>query len=181
MNKSLLHKLASATLALSLLAMEATAGIVDTVPGRFADFKQGKVIFTVTGVLHNSAGLETVFICTNMNKAITINIGIEIFNYAGALQNIISEFITVNDRNYYNGAVMNIRPGSTATFVTDDGLAFNQDGVIRTAQASIPGGGARIVSTSAAIICTAAVAAFGSPPYVMMQLPIIKGLVQKGN
>ena len=172
-------------ISLSLMAFNVSAGITDTLPNKFSNQRQGKSIFTLTGVMHRATAdangnidgrLETVFMCTNMNKSLAIDIGIEIFDYRGALQNILND--------HENGAYLNLTSGSTVTITTGKINAFIEDRMITTTQNSILGGSARIVSSSSSIICTAAlIGEFNgiANPMSMMQLPVIKGIIQQGN
>lgn len=129
------------------------------------------MVYYVTGVAANYGGLETAFTCTNMEKLKLVYIGVEIFNVYGYLLNDI----------HANNGTTGIFPAETATIATAHIQALIPSSIM-TGPITVENGSARIVSTSPRILCSAGLwDKTNAPPTSMMQLPVFKGNIEKGN
>lgn len=119
---------------------------------QFSDGSMATHSALIPGVVKR-ARMETDFFCTSLSPT-AVHVGIEILSSDGFVQNSVA---------MGNGAVLNLAPGTTATFGTSGTAAFLEDQII-----VIPGvaqGAARIVSTSGDVACTAfALDAVVAPP-----------------
>lgn len=103
--------------------------------------------------------VQTDVMCTSLADQ-PIDIGVEIFGPDGTLENRIVDG---------NGALLGVPPGATVTFGTTGGAAFLEDAVIVTR--GVAQGVARVVSTTAAVTCSAIVLdAEQTPPSAMSSL-----------
>jgi hypothetical protein len=164
---------------LMLIASVSHAGVSNSPLPRFSDSSQSKWIYTVTGVTANrgNAGpqLETAIICTNLETSRAVHIGVEFFGRNGGNP--------LNNISAANGEILNVPAGATRTFGTQNSTSFQEDEVDFIGDVAINQGSARIVSTSAKLLCTAFLidnnAAAGENN--MAQLNIIKKAAQKGD
>jgi hypothetical protein len=152
-------------------AVPASAGIADS---PIPNIGPGSaLIYTTTGVQQNDGLIGSVFMCTSTASS-SITIAVEVFANTGGSP--------LNDVTTGNGRAT-MSPGVTYTFGTG-GSGFA--GIFTDQQigglGGVQNGSARVISTSAKIICTAMVAdKVMSPPNSMTTLPIILKLKQKGN
>lgn len=159
--------------ALVLMVTSAVATVVDS-PLPLLGGQRSKHVFTVPGVTSGVGALETVFLCTSLEKKKDIVVGIEVFDHdpGGPLNDV-----TDPEEN----GVLPLAPGETVAFETNDPLAFDEDETI-TPSDNANHGSARIVSTSTKLACTALlVDEVNSPPTSMVNLQVIKKTSQKGD
>lgn len=124
----------------------------------FADGKPATHSLLLPGVVKR-ARVESVFFCTSL-AAQPVNIGVEVFGQEGARRNAITSG---------NGAVLNVAPGRTIAIGTTGTTAFLEDTVI--VMDGVGQGWARVVSTSAEVLCTAMLLdSDGTPPVSMTSL-----------
>lgn len=148
----------------------ALSGIRDTPLTRFSDGSKARLVYSVPGVVANRGGLATSFLCTNLDRK-PVSIGVEVFGYSGGL---------LNDFSLGEGAVVDIPPGHTRTFSTQNTAAYIEDRFILDGEI-VDQGSARIVATTKRIACAAMqVSEAGSPPSSMVLLPVIKARTQRG-
>ena len=107
-------------------------------------------VFYVTGIQstadHGEARiLDTIFTCTSLEKKDPATFGVEVFTYTG--------FGPINS---YTGA-LKLNPGQTASISTNDVVGFREADRLDL-DTVIPGGSARIISTSNKIMCSALLA-----------------------
>ena len=159
----------------SVIAMPAAfAGIVDSPISFFPDGTRATHRFSVPGVIANQGGLQTVFMCTSMERTRLINIGVEVFDtLSGA---------PLNDISAGNGHQV-LNPGQTMTLETNNSVSATFTSAGLSLGGGLAGqGSARIVSTSGNIICTAIIMSqAGTPPTSMAPLTVIKKRKQKGD
>jgi len=130
-------------------------------------------IYIVPGVTKNN-GLETEFICTNMEKAKAVTVAVELFS---AQQNVGDPTGPLNDvtPGVSDGNVT-IPVGGSATISTGSTVGFHEDDIIVGSPpiVNIRGGSARILSTSKRIACSVLVVEdLASPPATMAKLNVI--------
>ncbi len=119
------------------------AGVADTPLPVFSDGKASVSVLTIPGVIKRS-GLETVFLCTSVDS-VAVDIGVEIFDPAGALQNNVNAGI---------GAALNVAPGATVTFGTGSTATYLETQVnLLPPAANIAQGSARIIASSPQVRC----------------------------
>lgn len=156
----------------------AFAGVTDSPKIRFSDGSKSKHVFSVPGVIAAQGNLETVFICTSLEKKKTINIGVEVFDKAGG-----DPLNDISLAGVLDGAMVGVAAGETVTFETaGSGItATVGDVVIDLNAAVVDQGSARIVSTGK-IMCSAMImSSGGTPPTSMVSLQVIAKTKQKGN
>ena len=169
-------KIVVQVLFLPLWYMTAHAGVVDSPVPTLQAGAGAAVVFTATGVVQ-LLNLETVFMCTSLERTKHVRIGVEVFGpLGGAPLNDVSD----SGGNPGNGAV-DLPPGGTATIVTGNTAEFLQDETILF----LPGlknGSARILSTSSRITCNAFLTdKLNTPPNSLLPLRLLKGSSQKGD
>lgn len=110
----------------------------------FADGAIATHAVSIPGVIKRGRN-QTDFFCTSL-ASVPIHVGVQVFDVDGRL---------LNDVGTGNGAVLGVAPGATVTLGTTGSAGF-----LETATISISGtaqGSARIVSTSADVLCSALV------------------------
>jgi hypothetical protein len=148
----------------------AVAGVADSPVPSFNGLS-ARHVFTVPGVIKNN-NLETVFICTSLDKT-SITVGVEVFAASGGSP--------LNNVGAGEG-VETMAPGVTATFATGATVAFHEDDILVLPAASLRNGSARIVSTSKRIGCTAFVVdEISDPPSTMAPLKVLSKTKQHGE
>ena len=153
-----------------LYAQRATPAVAATIPSSVAGFN---VLYSVPGVINSPANaLATFFQCTN-NSSDTLGAAVEIYgpNGGAPVNNVAANSL-------------GLAPGMTVLFGTGFASAFAEDSVL--APGLVQKGSARILVTAAPaakyVMCSAFVAdTVGNPPTSMTSLPIVKGLVQRGQ
>lgn len=108
----------------------------------FSDAKPATASAMFAGAVKRGA-LETAVFCTSLAST-SIDVGVEVLGSDGTLGNSVSSG---------NGAVLNVLPGQTVTFGTTGTAALLETSVV--ALPSIAQGVARVVSTSADVLCSA--------------------------
>ena len=157
----------------TLAAGAAGAGIMDSPINNFPNGDKAVHRFSVPGVVANKGGLSTVIMCTSMEKTERIHIGVEVFDRPPGPP--------LNDISAGNGVVF-ADPGGTRTFEIDNVDATVGDVLVGVGGNQVDQGSARIVSTSAKIICSALLMSeAGTPPTSMTSLQVIKKSNQKGD
>jgi len=152
------------TLLILALTPAANAGIVDSPVPQLGGVTAIN-LFQVTGVV-NIGGLGTYFSCTSAEKTNNIHVGVELFDQGGG-----------GPLNNAAGTSLTLVPGQTATFGTAGANGWISDSLLGGTFAR---GSARILSTSAKLICTAVVAdTVGGPPASLTNLNVITKLKQK--
>jgi hypothetical protein len=160
---------ASCAIAFILVSLPIQAGIGDKDLPLLAGRKP-KLLYTVVGV-RDGASLATVFFCTSTERSggATIQLGIEVFQWSGAL---------LNDVTAGFGRI-SISPGQTWTLTTRNVLGFTDDNLLSTGP--VDQGSARIFASSKNIICSAMIVdAINAPPTSMVMLPVFRTTKQKG-
>lgn len=130
-------------------------------------------IYIVPGVTKNN-GLETEFICTNMEKAKPVTVAVELF---ASQQGPLDPTGPLNDvQPGASDGNVDLPVGATATISTGSTVGFHEDDIIvgNPPIVNIRGGTARILSTSKRIACSVLVVEdLGSPPNTMAKLNVI--------
>lgn len=127
---------------------------------RFADARSASHAAVVPGIVKRN-GINTDILCTSLATE-PIDIGVQVFNAAGEVQ---------NDIGTGNGAVLDVAPGATVTFGTTGTATLLETTVI--AVAGIAQGSARVVSTSSDVMCAAFVLdALLAPPVALSDLRV---------
>jgi len=172
----IIKKTIAQLLLLPLWYMTAHAGVVDSPVPALQAGSGAAVVFTATGVVQ-LLNLETVFMCTSLEKTKTVRVGVEVFGSNGGTP---LNDLSASGSDPGNGAV-DLPPGSTATIVTGNTAEFLQDATILF----LPGlknGSARIVSTSPKITCNAFLTdKLHTPPNSLLPLRLLRGSSQKGD
>ena len=155
--------------ALFVAAVTATPGIAGLVDSAVPSLDPGsstRVIYYIPGVTKNN-DIETLVICTNLEKSKSVTIGVEVFDSAGTGP--------LNDVNSGVGDGAQAVPvGGTVTIATGSTVGFSEDDVIVGLPLNVRGGSARVVSTSKRIACGAfMVDELSAPPTSMTKLPLI--------
>jgi len=143
----------------SLLPAVASAGVTDPPPSAMPNR-----VFTVPGAIKTDK-LDTVIACTGVDST-AITLKAQFYDQMGTLLNV-------------NGPNFSVQPGESIHFAT--GLLA---GIPLSVQFNVVQfyGSARVVATSKKLICTGYVVDNTSnPPVTMRQLPMIRGLAQKGD
>ena len=149
-----------------LSARTAAAGLVDSPSPVIDPGATSRVIYYVSGVTKNN-DLETVVICTNLEKSKDVTVALEVFDTdgSGPLNDVSSG---VGD------GAQNMPVGGTVTIATGATAGFSEDDVISGLPVNVRQGSGRIVSTSKKIACAAyLVDELFAPPTSMTKLPII--------
>ena len=168
---------ASCALAGVLLASAAGAGVSDPVP-LIAGTDRARHVFSVTGVTANNE-VGTVIICTSFEKTKDMRIAVEVFMEEPAT--VIND-ITTGSSN--EGVPPILGPGATSTFeISRDGsVLFTGLSASVTPPSDRLHGSARVVATSAKLMCNAFLADDdGSPPSFLVELPMVAKTKQKGD
>ncbi len=151
-------------LAVLVLATAAHAGIGDSPVPQLGGVTPLN-LYQVSGVLNN-AGLGTYFSCTSAETTKNAQVGVELFAQAGG-----------GPVNNSAATSLTLVPGQTGTFGTQFASGILSDSLLGGAFSR---GSARILSTSAKLICTAVVAdSAGIPPASLTTLNVITKLKQK--
>lgn len=145
----------------------AAGGVIDTPLPVLQTGAATQHVYTVPGVIKNNL-LETIFMCTSLDTAGDIVVGVEVF---GALGGLPLNPVGTPD---LDGAET-ISPGETATIATGGTQGFHEDEIIDSLlPASVRNGSARILSTSKRITCSAFVVdELNDPPTTMGALKLI--------
>jgi cysteine-rich repeat protein len=122
---------------------------------QFSDGKPATHAALFPGAI-NRANVETAFFCTSLDSQ-PIDVGVELLGSSGSALNAISSG---------NGAVLGVAPGETVTIATTGTAALLESTVLVTSPVSQ--GLARVVSTSAKLVCSAMVLDAGLQPPVSM-------------
>ncbi len=144
----------------------AVAGVVDSPVTSISASSSTRVIYLVPGATKNN-DIETLFICTNLEKDKSVTVAVEVFDRLGVgpLNDVSSG---VGD------GAQAIAVGGTATIATGTTVGFSEDDVIGGLPLNVRGGSARILSTSKRIMCGAyLVDELSAPPTSMTNLPVI--------
>ncbi|GIW40280.1 MAG: hypothetical protein KatS3mg076_0857 [Candidatus Binatia bacterium] len=156
------------------LAVPSWGGVMDSPLPELVPGSSTQHVYTVPGVVKNN-NLETVFICTNLERTKTVRVAVEVFPIGGGPPlNDVSTGVGDGAEDVPVGATVTIATGSTA--------GLHETEVIGSlGPASVKNGSARILSTSKRIACEAfAVDQLGDPPVVMVPLKMISRR-QKGD
>lgn len=147
------------------------AGVIDSPIPAIGDVKL-KHVYTVTGV-SDGDDLGTVIFCTNVDKRNVI-VAVEVFTSGGGAP--------VNDVTTGNGALV-ASPGQTSTFeIPGQGIASVFEDTKIDTPVQIKSGSARILASSAKILCAAALMdKFNVAPTSMASLPVFKRGGQQGD
>ena len=132
--------------------------------------EKAKLLYTVVGVT-DSPSIATSFHCTSTERTggKTIQLGIEVFSWAGLPQNDLAA----------GEGVESVSPGYTVTLSTQDTLVFSDDGLINTG--NVLQGSARIIASSKNVLCSAMIVdPVNNPPTSMVMLPVFKATKQGG-
>lgn len=141
----------------------ATAGLVNSPPPVLDPGASARVIYLLPGVTKNN-NLETVVVCTNLEKSRTVKLAVEVFDADG------SGPLNIVD----SGDVQTLPVGGTVTIATGATAAFSEDDIVTGLPPNIRQGSGRIVSTSKKIACAAyLVDEVFAPPTSMVEIPII--------
>lgn len=173
-----MRKTAKTLAAISILAMafgyasSTQAGPADTPLPSFSTGGPVFHVYTAVGVIKNN-NLETAVICTNLSSG-AANIGLEVFDKTGALQNTIG---------LPNGEATGVAVGGTVTFATS-GIAVLAEDVSISGLPSLRNGSGRVVASTKDISCTAMIAdevhivenplVSSDPPPTVVNLPLIR-------
>jgi len=149
------------------------AGVLDSPIPVIKTGSSARSIYIIPGVTKNN-GLETEFICTNMEKAKSVTVAVELF---ASQQDPLDTSGPLNDvtPGSSDGNV-DLPVGASATISTGSTVGFHEDDIIVgiTPIVNIRGGSARILSTSKRIACSVLVVEdLGSPPATMAKLNVI--------
>jgi hypothetical protein len=127
---------------------------------RFADEQSASHAAVVPGIVKRN-GINTDILCTSLATQ-PIDIGVQVFNAAGEIQ---------NDIGAGNGAVLAVAPGATVTFGTTGTATLLETTVI--AVAGVAQGLARVVASSGDVMCSALVLdALLAPPVALSELRV---------
>jgi hypothetical protein len=157
---------AAATAAILNFSAPSFAGVVDSPVPVIDPGANSRVIYYIPGVTKNN-DIETIVICTNLEKSKEVTIGLEVFDTdgSGPLNNVSSGF---------GDGAQALPVGATATIATGNTVGFSEDDVITGLPLNVRGGSGRIVSTSKKIACGAfLVDELFAPPTSMTKLPVI--------
>ncbi len=166
---------------LGLIATQAFGGVVDSPLPVLAIGAKTLHVFTVPGVIKNN-NLETIFMCTSLEKSGVVTVGVEVFAAAGGPP--LNDVTAVDpDPQLNKDGVETMGLGETATISTGVTTAFHEDEVINTlGPASVKNGSARIISTSKKIACSVFVVDdINDPPGSMSALSVLSKKKQKGD
>lgn len=162
-------RLATAFLAVLVLAAPAFAGIADTPLPVLVAGQTTLLLYSVPSII-NIGSLGTYFGCTSTDTA-PMQVGVEIFGAGGAPANDAA------------ASSLAVQPGATVIFGTTGAAGFSIESTVGGPGGGGPGGGkgsARILATSKKLTCTAFVADFAdNPPTTSWQLTIIAKTKQK--
>ncbi|MCK6554655.1 hypothetical protein L6Q96_08775 [Candidatus Binatia bacterium] len=164
-------------LAAGVAVTPALAGIADWPLPTLVAGKKTLHVYSVSGVGGGAGGLfGTYFSCTSTDTT-TIQVGVEVFNYAGGcpsppgcapVNNAVATSLAVD-------------PGETVLFAAGGGAA----GIINVhsllGDGGVVLGSARILSTSRKLVCSAFLADRLNVPPSMVYLTIVKKTTQKGQ
>ncbi len=164
---ALILKRLTVALTLTLVPGVGAAGVADSPLPELVPGVKSNHLYTVPGV--NSASfMETFFSCTSMEKAATIQVGVEVFGSPGGPP--------------ANGAAatsLSVAPGATVVFGTGSAAGVSIDSNLL---AGFIRGSARILATSKKLACTAFMAEPTTVPTTsMVHLTIIKKTKQKAS
>ena len=142
------------------VAIAPVAGAIPTTVAlpQFSDLKTATHSILFPGTIKRFS-METAVFCTSLASG-PIDVGVQVLG---------SDGIVANNIGAGNGALINVQPGQTVTFGTTGTAALLETSVI--ALPSISQGVARVVSTSAQLLCSAAsLDSVLSPPTSMSNL-----------
>jgi hypothetical protein len=169
---------ACAAAAALAVATPAVAGLVDS-PVPNLDGQAAEVVFYVPGVQSTARNgdtpdLDTVFTCTSLESSQTVIMSVEVFQYdgSGPVGNWLPKVYLI--------------PGQTGSISTNNTVGYGADDRLDL-ETQVPGGAARIISTSKKIICSAVLARTASSihehdpyPAPSCNLRVVRNL-QKGD
>lgn len=170
--RTLTGSLAVATLAATLSAAPALAGVADSAVPSISNSAATRVAFLVPGVIKNN-GLETAFICTSLDTA-AATVAVEVFPSTGgaALNNVAVGTL--------NGTLA-LAAGATVTISTGSSIGLHETVAI-TGLTNVKNSSARILSTTTKIMCTAIlVEKNGATPATVATLKVIARRKQNGD
>jgi hypothetical protein len=132
------------------IASPVAAGVLDA-PIPDLNGQPATAVFYVTGVQATLGeaveapfirNLDTVFTCTSLDKAAPLTFGVEVFTYTGVEVSV-------------QASSLNLKPGETESISTHRVTGLMSGGLIDLGGKTVPGGSARIISTSKKIMCSA--------------------------
>ena len=152
-NRGLRAWTAAAALA---VASPALAGVIDS-PVPTLNGQAATTVFYVTGVQATAGqqtigwvkNLDTIFTCTSLENAATLTFGVEVFTYTGVEVSTYPASLPLN-------------PGETLSISTNPVTGLFSGGLIELGGKTVPGGSARIISTSKKIMCSAVLTRTGT-------------------
>lgn len=155
--------LSGRTIALSLTLLSlpwiASAGLNDPPPAALPLH-----VYSVPGAM-KSGTLDTVISCTSVDTA-GASLKIQYYDRLGTLLNP-------------SGPSFGLQPGESLHFATGSLASFALDVSTNTGNFT---GSARVVATTKKLLCAAFIVASSSdPPVTMMQLPVVRKVLQKGD
>lgn len=161
-----------AVAAITMMASIAIAGPGDSPVPSISGSAATRVLYIVPGVIKNN-GLETAFMCTNLDAA-PVTFAVELFAPSGgsALNNVSS---AVGNGTY------TIPAGGSATISTGSSIGLHEDLAI-TGILNVKNGSARILGTSTQVLCTGVIVdKESSTPGTLATLKIFARRKQNGD
>ena len=139
-----------ATAAALAVGSPALGGVIDS-PVPNLNGEAASAVFYVTGVQATVGeavdgdgvkNLDTVFTCTSLESAASLTVGVQVFTYTGVE-------VTVQP------AAQTLKPGQTAAISTHRVAGLLSSDILDLGGKTVPGGSARIISTSKKVMCSA--------------------------